>query len=152
MPPSQGLCRLPSRASLPSAVESRFIPPKKVTEERETPGPKQLLGQKEKSSSCSGRQTARDKTARGCEEYFLPREGYTPRPGRWAVAFALGPHHTPFESARTARGLRARNGRSAPRTHCGAQSAVRRAKRASIRIVERYTTGTTSVFRAAREG
>jgi hypothetical protein len=37
-------------------------------------------------------------------------------------------------------------------THCGAQSAVGRAKKASIRIVERYTTGTTSVIRAVREG
>jgi hypothetical protein len=29
--------------------------------------------------------------------------------GRRAVSIALGPHHKPFESARTARGLRARN-------------------------------------------
>ena len=36
-------------------------------------------------------------------------------------------------------------------THFGAQSAVGRAKKASIRIVERYTTATTSVFYGARE-
>jgi len=33
----------------------------------------------------------------------------TPGPGRRAVSFSLGPHNQPFESARTARGLRARN-------------------------------------------
>ena len=36
-------------------------------------------------------------------------------------------------------------------SRCGAQSAVGRAKKAAIRIGERYATGTTSVFRAARE-
>ena len=36
-------------------------------------------------------------------------------------------------------------------TRCGAQSAVGRAKKASIRIGERYATGTTSVFYGARE-
>ena len=37
-------------------------------------------------------------------------------------------------------------------TRCGAQSAVGRAKKASIRMGERYATGTISVFRAAKEG
>jgi hypothetical protein len=37
-------------------------------------------------------------------------------------------------------------------TRCGAQSAVGRAKKASIRMGERYATSPTSVFRAAREG
>ena len=36
-------------------------------------------------------------------------------------------------------------------TRCGAQSAVGRAKKASIRIGERYATGPTSVFYGARE-
>ena len=36
-------------------------------------------------------------------------------------------------------------------THLGAQSAVGRAKKASIKIGERYATGTTSVFYGARE-
>ena len=37
-------------------------------------------------------------------------------------------------------------------TRCGAQSAVGRAKKASVRMGERYATGTISVFRAAKEG
>jgi len=37
-------------------------------------------------------------------------------------------------------------------THCGAQSAVGRAKKAAIRIGERYATGISSVCRAARQG
>jgi hypothetical protein len=42
--------------------------------------------------------------------------------------------------------------RSERSTLCGAQSAVKRAKKASIMIGERYKTDTTSVFRAVREG
>jgi len=43
-----------------------------------------------------------------CRSIFLT-EASTPRPGRRVLSVALGPHHKPFESARTARGLRARN-------------------------------------------
>ena len=72
------------------------------------------------------------------------------------LSVALGPHHKPFESARTARGLFARNPVGALHAlctdHCGAQSAVKRAKKASIMTGERYKTDTTSVFRAVREG
>ena len=54
-----------------------------------------------------------------------------------------GPRHKPFESAWTARGLQVPSIWSEHSTHCGAQSAVGRAKHASIRIGERYTTRPT---------
>ena len=82
----------------------------------------------------------------------ISTEGSTPRPGRRVLSVALGPHHKPFESARTARGLFARNPVGALHALSGAQSAVKRAKKASIMIGERYKTDTTSVFRAVREG
>jgi len=55
---------------------------------------------------------------------YILTEGSTLRRAGRVLSVALGgPHHTPFESARTARGLRARNqsinlvGRSAPSIH-----------------------------------
>ena len=85
--------------------------------------------------------------------YISYRGFYSARRGRRVLPVTLGRHHTPFGSARTARAFR----RSVPSiwsecsTHFGAQNAVGRAKKASIRIVERYATGTTSVFYGARE-
>ena len=82
--------------------------------------------------------------------YFLPRllrrdpaAGRSPSP--WV----------PITSPLSRRGPRVASVRvigSERSTHCGAQSAMGRAKKAAIRIGERYATGTTSVFRAARDG
>ena len=51
--------------------------------------------------------------------FYIFTEGSTQRRAGRVLSVALGPHHKPFESARTARGLRARNlvGRSAPSIH-----------------------------------
>ena len=77
------------------------------------------------------------------------------RPGSW-VPCITSPYSL-SESARTARAAPVpaiwSEERSAPRIVArSAQSAEGRAKSASIRIGERYTAGTTSVLRAAREG
>ena len=82
--------------------------------------------------------------------YFLPRvprrdaaAGCSPRP--WvAITSPLGRRGPRVASVPSIWSERS--------THYGAQSAVGRAKNASIRIGERYTTRSTSVFRAAREG
>ena len=85
-------------------------------------------------------------------------EGSTQRRAGRVLSVTLGPHPSitskPFESARTARGLRPCSHAiwSERSTHYGAQSAMGRAKKAAISIGERYATGTISVFRAAREG
>ena len=78
---------------------------------------------------------------------------YAATRGRRVLPVTMGHHHKPFESAGTARGLRGVPSTWSERSsHCGAQSAVGRAIKASIRIGERYTTGSTSALRAAREG
>ena len=79
---------------------------------------------------------------------------YAATRGRRVLPVTMGHHHKPFESAETARGLRGVPSIWSERSsHCGAQSAVGRAIKAfDHRIGERYTIGSTSVLRAAREG
>ena len=92
---------------------------------------------------------------------YILTEGSTLRRAGRVLSVALGgPHHTRPLSRRGPRvaSVPAINqsiwlvGALHPSTHCGAQSAVGRAKKAAIRIGERYATGTTNVFRAGREG
>ena len=92
----------------------------------------------------------------------LLTEGFPPRRGRWVLPVTLGPHHKPFGSAKTARGLRALDlvGELhamwlARRRRGETDGAVREAREKGFDASQdRRTKHVTpaSVFRAAREG
>ena len=63
----------------------------------------------------------------------------------------LGRHHKPFGSRRGPHVPSVPSIWPERSARCGAQNAVGRAKKASIKIGERYATGLTSVFYGARE-
>jgi hypothetical protein len=92
-----------------------------------------------------------------CRRKFITR-GFTPRRGRRGLPVTLGHHHKPSGSARTARGPRALDLVGALHALCVAcrQSERRGARQKGVdqdgRTIELYATGTTSVFRVAREG
>ena len=97
-----------------------------------------------------GDDTTTSERKRLCRSIFLT-VGSAPRRGRRVLPVTLGRHYKPFGSAGTARGLRALDlVGAAPRTL--AQERHGRAKKASIRMGERYATGPTSVFRGGGEG
>ena len=92
-----------------------------------------------------------------CRRKFITR-GFTPRRGRRGLPVTLGHHHKPSGSARTAPGPRALDLVGALHALCVAcrQSERRGARQKGVdqdgRTIELYATGTTSVFRVAREG